>query len=162
MSYQDKKSQNFAQYCGEGKQKLVDKWIDNPNVDINWNFSSPLKHAIKNNQVAILKQLLDHPNLKLPWKRTIAQFNGISYYHDPMAHAINTEDLNLIKIIVDDGRLPYKDTNVLNWIMKNENQEVIDYFLGLDGMNDYIMEQAQEDERFFELMPKEVRELFVF
>ena len=144
MDYGEQKSKNFAKYCKEGKLKLVKKWIDNPNVDVNWNKHSPLKYSVKTNQIESIKILLQHPKLKINYENDEKPLRGVTLMDgNPFTEAMmsrNFEVLDLfIKKNVEVKRLAY-----LNILINMADEELTDYFTNLDGFIEFILNSHEK------------------
>lgn len=161
-------NKNFAKYCREGKMNLVQKWIDDNRINIDWKFSEPTRGAVQNNHMDILKLLLSKHFINVKYE----EFNGEKWD----SNNINGVDINMIcnpftdamiefKYDMMDQFLKHKDFNVfrkeyLNIILELDNTELTNYFLKINGFIEFI--GKQEDEGYTDIISQEVIDIFLF
>jgi len=170
MSYQDKKNENFAKYCSDGKIKLVQKWINDPNINVNWNYDSPLRRAVKTNQIEIIKLLLSHPNIKTDYenrkelkgsKVNIKVNNGKSLImvFNPFTEAMvatSYEAMDLIRIM---GNVKIHRTEYLDILLQLKDKKLNEYFMQLPNFIDYVIKQ---DPKYISIISKDAADIFLF
>ena len=167
MSYQDKKSENFSYFCREGKIKFVQKWIDNPNVDVNWNYHSPLRNAVKYKQKEVIELLLTHPKLKTDYENQTRELSGewkrIKMIFNPFTEAMKQAfegDYEMLDLLVTNGKFKIERVEHLNILVEMENKELTDYFLKIPGFPDFIISRDSSYAKL--LIPQEIQDLFLF
>jgi len=163
MSYAEDKSKNFSYYCREGKITFVNKWIDNPNVDINWNYHSPLRNAVRYNQIDIIDILLSHPKLKTDYenqsKELSGEWNGIPMVFNPFTEAMKYDNFEVLDIFVKSKKFKIDRKENLNILLSISNPKMIKYFLQLDNVVKTITDFGGE---YLNLLPEEIKDTFIF
>ena len=168
MSYKEEKSKNFSAYCRDGKMTFVKKWIDNPNVDINWNFHSPLRNAVRFKHVDIINLLLDNPKLETNYgvgrtRELKGEWNHIKMVFNPFTEAVKLAyngDYEMLDLLVKSGKFEIKRVEYLNMLVEMENEKLTEYFLLLDGFQDYMLSRDSSYSAL--LLPQEVTDIFIF
>ena len=165
--YGEEKSKNFAKYCKEGKIKLVQKWFSNPNINVNWNFDSPLRRAIAANQVEVVKLLLTHPNLKTDWQnrkeikgaRVDDAGKGVSMMFNPFTEAIYQKSYEIMDLLINVGKVLVERTEHLDILLQMEDDELTEYFTKRPGFIDYVLSQ---DTKYTAVVSKDAADIFMF
>lgn len=168
MSYAYKKSENFSYYCREGKMTYVKKWIDNPNVDINWNYHSPLRNAVKHKQIEVIKLLLDHPKLKTDYgvgrtRELSGEWQRVKMVFNPFTESLKLAkegDYEILDLLIKSGKFNIERVDYLNILVEFEDKKLIEYFLDLDGFIHYIM--SRDNSYTTLLIPQSVQDIFIF
>lgn len=171
MSYQEAKSKNFAKYCYDGKIDLVKKWINNPNVDINYNINAPLRNAVRMNEIEIVKLLIGHSKLNTLYGQTRhSELEGammgatgeyVSGKLNPFTAAIILKRFEILDIFIHESNHPFviNRTENLDVILEMNDEEVNEYFNKLDGFTDYVLGLGGD---YIGIISKEAKEIFLF
>ena len=168
MSYQDEKSKNFSYYCREGKIKFVKKWIDNPNVDINWNYHAPLRNAVKYKQKEVIELLLNQPKLKTDYgvggtRELTGEWNRVKMVFNPFTESMKQAhdgDYEMLDLLMKSGKFEITRVEHLNILVELENEKLTEYFLSLEGFQDYML--SRDSSYATLLLPESVRDIFLF
>jgi len=155
MTYQEKKSEKFAEYCKDGKMKLVIKWIDNPNVNINWNYHSALRRSIRNGQLEIVKILLDRDELDTDYSKK--ELHTTNMVVNPFTEAMRFKDYSMIKLLIESGKFNIFRKENLEALKTINNRGMIDYMLTLEGFEKFVMEHNE----YWDLINKQLNSLFL-
>lgn len=162
MNYAEQKSKNFSAYCRDGKMKYVEKWIDNPNVNINWNYNSPLRQAVRYKQIDVIKMLLSKDKLDTDYgngRELKGELNGTNVVFNPITEAMKIKQFNILALFVKSGKFNFKRPEYLDVLLVMQDNEMNAYFLKLDGMQEFVMELGN---KYIKLLPEAVQEIFVF
>ncbi len=170
MSYQDAKSKNFAKYCKEGKMKLVEKWFDNPNVDVNWNQHSPLRYAVKTGQIEVIKYLLTHTDLRTNYESDRRPLEGsintdagwVKGIINPFTQAMMQKNFEILDLFTKGeyaDRFKKFRIEHLDILIDMHDDEMNEYFKTIDGFTEYVLWQ---DAKYVELVSKEAKDIFLF
>jgi len=167
MSYQDKKSENFSYYCREGKITFVKKWIDNPNVDVNWNYHSPLRNAVRYKRVEVIDLLLHSDKIKTDYENQTRELSGewkrIKMVLNPFTEAMKQAyegDYEMLDLLIKTGKFEINRIEYLNILVEMENTELTNYFLQLPGFQDFMLSRDSSYAQL--LLPAAVKDLFLF
>ncbi len=168
MDYGDEKSRKFTEYCKDGKIKYVEKWIDNPNVDINWNGHEPLRYAIVKKHTDIVKLLLTKDRLETAYEHQQKKELTMSSYAkhlvlNPFTAAMslaNKGDYSMLNILIESKRFEAKRVPYLDFLVHLDDKDLIAYFLELPEFIDYIM--SRDRSYAILLVPEAVRDIFLF
>jgi|SaaInlStandDraft_4_1057021.scaffolds.fasta_scaffold15790_1 ankyrin repeat protein len=163
MSYQERVSKNFAKYCKEGKQHLVSKWLYNINIDINWNQHSPLRLAVKANQIEVVKMLLENDDLKTDYENDNRHLTGskaglsFRYEMNPLTEAIITKNYEILDIFIKSGKFLIKREENLDILLNLDDEELNEYFKKINGFSEYAVKKG-----YVKIVSKEAAEVFLF
>lgn len=166
MNYQELKSQNFAKYCAEGKLNLVKKWINNPNVDINWNFHNAVRNAVRYNQLDVLKLLIDSGKLKTDYENETRKLKGaaqdangryVSGVLNPFTMAIIKKNFEILDIFTKTYVSHFKiNTNDnLEIISDMNDDEINNYFMKIPNFIEYVVISE-----FDNIIPEDLKIIF--
>lgn len=170
MGYQEEKSKNFAKYCGEGKIDLVKKWINNPNVDINYNSHAPLRNAVRKNQIEVVRLLVGHSQLKTLYGQDTKELKGaaqsvngeyVSGVLNPFTMAIITKNFEILDIFIKESNHPFIINRVENLtvILNMQDKEVNEYFIKQPGFVEYVLSIGVD---YLGILSKELIDIFMF
>lgn len=170
MSYAETKSKNFAKYCKEGKIELVKKWIDNPNVDINWNMHSPLRYSVKTGQIESIKLLLAHPKLRTDYENDKSELKGTvnigniqgPIIFNPLTEAMVRKKFEILDLFLHgqhDKKFKIERTENLDVLLEMNDEELTDYFRKIPGFLDFIMKSG---DKYLPLISEDVNKIFLF
>jgi len=162
VSYQEKKNENLRKYCREGKIKLVKKWIDDPNININWNFSAHLGAAILYDQIEIVKLILEHPKLdfKFHWPRPlIVTWEGMKFERDPVSISISRKKFEILDLLLGTGKIDLNQKKYLDLLMQMNDEEMNEYLKKVDGFTDYVLTQEPE---YVKIISQAAADIFLF
>lgn len=169
MSYQEDKSKNFAKYCYEGKLNLVKKWINNPNVDINWNKHGPLRNAVRGGHFEIVKLLVNHSKLKTDYEKDGELKDGamsvggkvVGGVLNPFTTAIAYKNFEILDLFIHQSNHPFKVLRKenLDIIIQMEDEELNEYFKKIPGFIDYAVSLGPE---YASIVSKELKDIFFF
>jgi len=170
MSYEETKSKNFAKYCKEGKLHLVKKWIDNPNVDVNWNKHSPLRYSVKAGQIDSINLLLYHPKLKTDYENDRRPLKGsmvidkkrVGGELNPFTEAIIRKNFEILDIFLKgshDKKFKVERTENLDILMTLNDEEINEYFRKIPSFIDFVMKMG---DKYLSLLSEDVNKIFLF
>ena len=170
MSYQDKKNENFSKYCHDGKIKLVQKWINDPNINVNWNYDSPLRRSIATNQIEIVKLLLTNSKIKTDYENRkeikgtklnskANNGNSINMIFNPVTEAIITLNFEALDLLITLGNVKINRTEYLDVLLILENEKLNEYFMQLPNFMDYVIKQ---DTKYMSIISKDAADIFLF
>lgn len=171
MSYAEAKSKNFAKYCKEGKLHLVKKWIDNPNVDINWNKHSPLRYSVKTGQIESIKLLLAHPKLRTDYENDKRELKGtmqvdgdkyVAVVFNPFTEAMVRKNFEILDLFLNgshDKKFKLDRTENLDVLLEMNDEELTEYFRNIPGFIDFIMKSG---DKYLPLISEDVNKIFLF
>ena len=159
MSYGETKSKNFAKYCKEGKMHLVKKWIDNPNVDINWNKHSPLRYSIKTNQIESIKLLLQNSKLKTDYENDNRPLKGPTGIINPFTEAMTRKNFEVLDIFIKSKKFKVERIEHLDILLSINDEELNDYFKKIDGFESFILNSGDE---YVKIVSADAAAIFLF
>ncbi len=168
MSYQEEKSRNFAKYCYEGKIELVKKWMNNPNVDINYNKHAPLRNAIRRGHFEIAKLLVNHSQLKTDYEKD-GELKGamsidgktIGGVLNPFTTAMAYKNFEVLDLFINHSNHPFKVLRKenLDILIEMDDEEINEYFRKLPGFVDYAVGLGAD---YAALVSKDLKDIFFF
>lgn len=102
-----------------------------------------LNIAVKNNNIEIIKILLDNPNIDINSQSIIINKYGKEELETPLNNAIKNENIEIIELLVSKENLDinlgpskeYDGDTALNIAMRNGNKEIIDILLSNPKIN---------------------------
>lgn len=163
MNYNELKSKNFAGYCYEGKLTFVKKWIDNPNVDINWNYHTALRNAVKKSHLDIIDLLLNHPKLNTKYHEEPRELSGliggIYLKINPFTQAIIDKNYTVLDIFIASKKFKIDRFEHLNILKQMKDEEMNDYFRNQEGIFQMILDN---NNTYSDLLPKTAKDVFLF
>lgn len=170
MSYQDAKSKNFSKYCADGNISLVKKWLSNPNVDINYNLNSPLRNAVRNNHIDVIRLLISHPKLNTDFdgpnrelKGAIATTIGktIACVINPFTVAIANKNFEVLNIFINEANPPFKVKRKANLdlLLEMNDTDLNIYFLDQPDFMNYVLSHG---DTYVNILPQDIKDVFVF
>jgi len=162
MKYREEKSKNFAAYCRDGKIKLVQRWIDNPNVDLNWNYNAPLRNAVYKEHFEIIELLLSKPSLRTDYENTRelkGEYNGVKMVFNPFTESFKSDGLKMVKYLIDTGKFKLDRKENLDALIGLGRQDIINLFSAKKEVVDLATKLGNEYNIF---IPKELRDIFIF
>ena len=170
MSYQEDKCKNFSKYCGEGKIALVKKWMDNPNVDINWHKHGPMRQAIRYNQFEVVELLLSNPKIRTDYENDKKPLNGsakaangeyVSGVLNPFTMAIIGKNFTVLDMFIKDNpaRFVVKRKEHLDILVGMKDEELNAYFREIPGFIDYVLEIGGDS---LNILPPDAKDVFLF
>lgn len=163
MNYNELKSKNFAGYCYEGKLTFVKKWIDNPNVDINWNYHTALRNAVKKSNLDIIELLLNHPKLNTQYhtapRELSGTIDGINLKINPFTQAIVNKNYRVLDIFIASKKFKIDRLEHLNILKQMKDEEMNDYFRNQEGIFQMILDN---NDTYSDLLPKTAKDVFLF
>lgn len=163
MNYNELKSKNFAGYCYEGKLTFVKKWIDNPNVDINWNYHTALRNAVKKSHLDIIDLLLNHPKLNTKYheapRELSGSIGGINLKINPFTQAIIDKNYTVLDIFIASKKFKIDRLEHLNILKQMKDEEMNDYFRNQEGILQMILDN---NNTYSDLLPKTAKDVFLF
>lgn len=163
MNYNELKSKNFAGYCYQGKLTFVKKWIDNPNVDINWYFHTALRSAVKKSHLDIIDLLLNHPKLNTKYHEEPRELSGliggIYLKINPFTQAIIDKNYTVLDIFIASKKFKIDRLEHLNILKQMKDEEMNDYFRNQEGILQMILDN---NNTYSDLLPKTAKDVFLF
>jgi len=162
MKYREEKSKNFASYCRDGKIKLVKRWIDNPNVDLNWNYHTPLRNAVYKKQYDVIDMLLSKSSLRTDYENTRelkGEYNGVKMVFNPFTESFKSDGLEMVEYLINTGKFKLDRKENLDALMGLNRQDIIELFSRRKEVMDLAIKLGQEYNVF---IPKELRDIFIF
>lgn len=163
MSYQETKSRNFSSYCRDGKVALIKKWINDPNVDVNWNYGKPLINLVagtkENNSknIELVRMFMEHPKLKTNYESGL-EIKGTSipvsstnlnddnatsglidkYFRcvwNPITQAMLLKNFEVLDIFSKEyhSRFKFDRVEYLDLLLQSNDDELKDYFMMIPG-----------------------------
>jgi hypothetical protein len=168
MSYQDEKCKNFSKYCNDGKIELVKKWMDNPNVDINWNGHGPMRNAVKQNKIDVINILLANPKLRTDYENDKKEIRGASLAANgdyvggvlnPFTMAIIKKNFEILDIFIKTNRFKILREENLEILMGMKDEELNTYFMKLPGFIDFVLSVGGD---YLNIFPSDAKDIFLF
>ena len=164
MNYNELKliSKNFAGYCYEGKLTFVKKWIDDPNVDINWNYHTALRNAVEKSHLDIIDLLLNHPKLNTKYHEApelSGSIGEIDLKINPFTQAIIDKNYTVLDMFIASKKFKIDRLEHLNILKQMKDEEMNDYFRNQEGIFQMILDN---NDTYSDLLPKTAKDVFLF
>ena len=177
--YQEQKSKNFAKYCKEGKVHLVRRWIDNPNVNANWNKHSPMRYAVREHQIDVIKMLLANPQkIRTDYENDTKELKGSSAVGkrdpdspiddrewvdrvvNPFTEAMLHKHFDILDLFVKSGKFKVFRDVYLDLLVEMQDEELNKYFMDMDGFHAFMI--SLNDPKYTAIFPPDIQNLFSF
>jgi len=141
------KKKLLLQFCNAGDLKSLEKLLTEPNIDVNGFYDKPIKAAITNGHINIVKRLLQHPNIKTDYEnrkelRTYYTTDNnikIKAESNPFIHAMMLSNYEIMDLIKAHKDFKLHRIETLDVLVQWKNKEMNSYFLKQPGFDVFIV-----------------------
>ncbi len=145
--YNNVRQKRMEKYAKIGNLKMVQKYVNDPNVSINSGQGYILRVAMSSGCIECVNLIMNHPNIDLFPTKTA----------NPMLNAISVENILVLEIMFKNHLSSFMNTIVLDRLI-TADQEIIDYFMDQDAFREYV----STIDGYYELISEDAREMFLF
>jgi len=149
--------------CRNGNIQAVKKNMNNSNVDINWENNMHIITAINENQLEIIKLLLNNPKIKTDYENhkqvtcmRVSNHKTVVMIYNPFAEAMVQQAYDILDIFIHYGNINIFRIEYLNILLQMDDEKMNTFFMKLPGFKNFIMEN---DIKYLSLFSKEINDL---